>query len=94
MTYAYEIQMNAGPEKQVTFCSDSQAALRALQAAKTMSALVQQCPKCVQYFHPVFCRTVLGHRAFWGSVNQIAVGLPKDGNCSPVCCTRNCFGGL
>jgi ribonuclease HI len=35
------------PEKYVTICSDSQAALKALQAAKTTSSLVRQCQQAL-----------------------------------------------
>ena len=45
LSCAYEIQMNVRPEKCMSICSDSQVALKALQAAKTMSPLVQQCVK-------------------------------------------------
>jgi hypothetical protein len=37
----YELQMNVRAEKYATLCSDSQVALKALQAAKTTSPLVQ-----------------------------------------------------
>jgi hypothetical protein len=47
LTCVYEIQMNARPEKFVSICSDSQAALKALQSAKTTSLLVQQCQKAL-----------------------------------------------
>jgi len=40
MACAYEIQMNIRQEKYVSICSDSEAALRAIQTAKTMSPLV------------------------------------------------------
>jgi len=43
----YEIQMNTRPEKYVGICTDSQAALKALQSAKTTSLLVQQCHKAL-----------------------------------------------
>jgi hypothetical protein len=36
----HEIETQDRPEKYVNICSDSQAALKALQAAKTMSPLV------------------------------------------------------
>ena len=42
---AYEIQANARSEKYISICSDSQAALKALQAAKTTSPLVWQCQR-------------------------------------------------
>jgi ribonuclease HI len=38
-----EIETQDRQEKYVSICSDSQAALKALQGAKTMSPLVQQC---------------------------------------------------
>jgi hypothetical protein len=47
LTCVYEIQTNARPEKEVGICSDSQVALKALQVAKTMSLLVQQCQKAL-----------------------------------------------
>jgi hypothetical protein len=34
LAYAYEIQMNARPEKYVSICSDSQAGLKAFQTFK------------------------------------------------------------
>jgi ribonuclease HI len=47
LTCTHEIQMNARPEKCVSIFSDSQAALKALQAVKTTSPLVQQCQKAL-----------------------------------------------
>ena len=38
----YEIETQRRPEKNVSICSDSQAALKALQAAKTTSPLAQR----------------------------------------------------
>ena len=43
LTCAYEIQSQHRSEKHVSICSDSQAALKALQAARTTSPLVRQC---------------------------------------------------
>jgi len=40
----YEIHFQNGPEKYVSICSDSRAALKALQAVRT-SPLVHQCQK-------------------------------------------------
>jgi ribonuclease HI len=40
-----EIESQDRPEKYVSTCYDSQAALKALQAAKTTSPLVRQCQK-------------------------------------------------
>ena len=42
---AYEIQLQNRPERYVSICSDSQAALKALQAIRTMSPLVKQCQR-------------------------------------------------
>jgi len=41
----HEIETQDRPEKYVSICSDSQVALKALQAAKTTSPLVQQCSR-------------------------------------------------
>jgi ribonuclease HI len=46
LIFVHEIQMNAKSEKNVSICSDSLAALIALQAAKT-SPLVRQCQKAL-----------------------------------------------
>jgi hypothetical protein len=43
----YEIQNAARSEKHLSVCSDSQAALEALQAVKMTSPLVQQCQKAL-----------------------------------------------
>ena len=61
---AYEIQVYGRPEKYVSVCSDSQAALKALQAAKTTSPSVQQCQKalnCISTRHTVGLFWVPGH---------------------------------
>jgi len=57
---AHDIQMNARPEKYVSICSDSQTALKALQAAKTTSPSVQQCQKALN-----FISTRHSMRLFW-----------------------------
>jgi len=44
---AHEIETQDRPEKYVSICFDSLAALKALQAAKTMSPLVRQCQKAL-----------------------------------------------
>jgi len=44
---AHEIQFHGRPEKHVNICSDSQAALKALKAARTTSPLVQQYKKAL-----------------------------------------------
>jgi hypothetical protein len=43
LTCAYKIQLQNRWEKCVGICSDSQAALKVLQAVRTTSPLVQQC---------------------------------------------------
>jgi hypothetical protein len=43
----YEIATQDRPEKYVSICSNSLVALKALQAAKSMSPLVQQCQKAL-----------------------------------------------
>jgi ribonuclease HI len=43
----YEIQLQNRLEKYTIICSDSQAALKALQAIRTVSPLVQQCQKAL-----------------------------------------------
>jgi len=43
----YKIEIQGRPEIYVSICSDSQAALKALQAAKTTSPLVKQCRKAL-----------------------------------------------
>ena len=40
---AHEIEAQDWPEKYISICSDSQVALKTLQAAKTTSPLVRQC---------------------------------------------------
>ena len=43
----YEIQIQNRPEKYVCVCSDSQTVLKAIQAVRTTSPLVQQCQKAL-----------------------------------------------
>jgi ribonuclease HI len=43
----HETETQDWPEKYVSICSDSQAALKALQAAKTTSPLVRQCQQAL-----------------------------------------------
>ena len=66
-------------EKYVTICSDSQEALKALQAFKTTSPLVQQCQKALddistQHAVGLFC--VPGHSGVRG--NEIADKFARD----------------
>jgi len=73
---AYKIQMNNRPEKYVSIFSDSQAALRALQASKTTSLLVQHCQKAlnnISTHHSVGLFCIPRHSGVCG--NEIANGL-------------------
>ena len=60
----HEIQLQNRPEKYVSICSDSQAALKAFQAVRTMSPLVHQCQRALNNMstrHAVGLYWVLGH---------------------------------
>jgi hypothetical protein len=62
----YEIQTNAISEKYISICSDSQAALKALQAAKTASPLVWQCQRALNDISTYYSVGLfLGPRTFW-----------------------------
>jgi ribonuclease HI len=77
---AYEIQTNARLEKYVSISSDSQAALKALKAAKITSPLVQQCHKAsydVSTQQSVGMFWVPGHCGVNG--NEIGDGLARKG---------------
>jgi len=66
----YEIQFQNRPEKYVSICSDSQAALKALQAIRTMFSLVQQCHKALNDIstrHAVGLYWVPGHAGVRGN---------------------------
>ena len=78
---AYEIQLHGRPEKYVSICSDSRAALKTLQATRTMSPLVQQCQKAlndVSTQHSVGLYWVPGHAGVRG--NEIADKLARGGS--------------
>jgi ribonuclease HI len=80
---AYEIQSKNRSEKYVSICSDSQAALRALNAAKTTSPLVRQCQEALNNIsarHVVGLYWVPGHAGVQGNV--IADGLARGGSAS------------
>lgn len=77
---ACEIQKNARAERYVSVCSDSQAALKGLQAVKTSSLLVKQCQKSLNDIytqHSVVPFLVPEHSGARG--NEIADGLTREG---------------
>jgi hypothetical protein len=61
----YEIQSLDRPDKYVSICSDSQAALKARQATRMTSLLVQQCQKVLNEIPPGM---------LWGSIGSL--GMP------------------
>ena len=71
----YESQMNSRPEKYVTICSDSQAALKALQSAKTTSLLVQQCQKAL---NDIFTQHTVGPLGFLDLLGYQEIKLPAS----------------
>ena len=77
---AHEIESHDWPEKYVSICSDSQAALKALQAAKTTSPLVRQCQQALNDIyarHAVRLYSVPGHAGVRG--NETADRLARSG---------------
>jgi len=81
MAYANEIQLHGRPEKRVSICSDSQAALKALKAARTMSPVMQQCQKAsndISTWHAVGLYWLPAHA--WVQRNKIADKLATDGS--------------
>jgi len=76
----YEIQSQNRPEKYMSICSNSQAALKALKAVRTTSPLVHQCQKAlndISIRHTVGLFWAPGHAGIWG--NEIADGLARGG---------------
>jgi hypothetical protein len=77
----HEIKIQDRPEKYVSIRSDSQAALKALQAAKTTSPLVRQCQQAlndISTWHAVGLYWVPGHAGVRG--NEIADRLERSGS--------------
>jgi ribonuclease HI len=77
---AHEIQSQNRPAKYVSICSDSQVALKALQAIRT-SPLVQQCQRAlndISTWHAVGLYWVPGHAGVQG--NEIADELTRGGS--------------
>jgi hypothetical protein len=76
----HEIQLQNRPEKYVSICSDSQEALKALQAVRITSPLVYQCQRALDDIstrHAVGLYWVPGHAGVRG--NEIADELTWDG---------------
>ena len=77
----HEIQFQNRPEKHISICSDSQAALKALQAVRTTSPLVYQFQKALNDIsarHLVVLYWVPGHAGVRG--NEIADKLARNGS--------------
>jgi ribonuclease HI len=77
----HEIKMRGKPEKHLSICSDSQAALKALKAIRTTSLLVYQCQKVlndISVLHAVGLHWAPGHAGVRG--NEIADGLARCGS--------------
>jgi hypothetical protein len=79
----HEIKTHGNPEKHVSICSESQAALKAPMAFITTSLLVHQCQKAlndISALHAVGLYWVPGHAGV--RFNEIADGLPRCGSAS------------
>ena len=90
---AHEMEAQDWPEKHIRICSDSQAALKALQAAKTTSPLVHQCQQALNDIsarHAVRLYWVPGHAGVRG--NKIADGLARSGSGQRFIGPEPCFG--
>jgi len=80
MACAHDVQFHR-PEKHESICCDKQAALNALQAARTTSELVQQCQKALNDIstrHAVGLYCVPG--LAWVRGNEIVDQLARDGS--------------
>jgi len=89
----HEMDAQDWPEKYVSICSDSQAALKALQAAKTTSPLVRQCQQelnDISARHAVRLYWVPGHTGVRG--NEIADGLARSSSGQWFIGPEPCFG--
>jgi len=78
---AYEVQSQNRPERYMSICSDTLAALKALKAVKTTSPLVYQCQSAlndISIQHVVGLFWVLGHAGKRG--NEIADELARGGS--------------
>jgi hypothetical protein len=81
LAYVHETETQDRPEKNVSICSNSQAGLKALQDAKTMSPLVRQCQEelnDISTWHTVGLYWVPGHAGLRG--NNITDKLARDGS--------------
>ena len=79
---AHEIEVQDWPEKYVSICSETQAALKALQAAKPTCPLVRQCQQVLNDIsarHAVRLYWVPGHTGVRG--NETADRLARSGSC-------------
>jgi len=74
LAYAYEIQLYVRIEKYVNICSDSQATLKALQAARR-SPLVKQYQKALEV---IYTQQTVG--LYWVRGNELADKLARDGS--------------
>jgi len=90
---AHEVEAQDRPEKYISNCSHSQTALKALQAAKTMSPLVRQCQQALNDIsarHAVRIYWVPGHAGLRG--NEIADGIARSGTGQRFIWPEPCFG--
>jgi len=64
----------------VSICSEGQASLQAIQDAKAMSPLVQQCQKALNVSSLANSGTVSGSCTYWGKNKRITNKLATDGS--------------
>jgi len=79
--FVHETETEDQPEKYFSICSDSQAALKVLLAAKTAPPLVQRCQKAlndISIRRNMVPYWVPGHAGVQG--NEIADKLTRDGS--------------